>query len=43
VKHEGNGKPGRDKSRWVDDIMIYIQQVVCGGESWTDLAQDRNR
>jgi hypothetical protein len=34
------GDPGVN---WKDNIMIDLQEVVCVGMDWTDLAQDRNR
>jgi len=33
-------KPGR---RCEDNIKIGLQQVVCGGIHWIQLAQDRDR
>jgi hypothetical protein len=26
-----------------DNIKIYLQEVVCGGIDWIDLAQDKDR
>jgi hypothetical protein len=34
---------GRPKCRWEDNIKMDIQEVVCGGMDWIDLAQDRDR
>jgi hypothetical protein len=27
--------------RWEDNIKMDLQEVVCGGMEWIDLAQDR--
>jgi len=43
------GKPeekiplGRPRHGWEDNIKMDLQEVVCGGVDWIDLAQDRNR
>jgi len=43
------GKPevkrllGRPRRRWVDNIRMDIQEVVCGYMDWIGLAQDRDR
>ena len=43
------GKPeykrplGRTRSRWEDNIKMYVQEVGCGGMDWIELAQDRDR
>ena len=37
------GKPGRPRSRWEDNIKMDLQEVVCGGMDWIELAQDRDR
>jgi hypothetical protein len=42
-KHEGKGPLGRPWCRWVDNIMMYVQQVGCGCMDWIELAQDRER
>jgi len=42
-KPEGKGPLGRRRLRWEDNIMMDIQEVVCGGMDLIDLAQDRDR
>ena len=43
------GKPerkrplGRRRRRWEDNITMYLQEVMCGGMDWSELAQDRDR
>ena len=43
------GKPGgkrplaRPRPRWDDNIKMNLQDVICGGMDWIDLAQDRDR
>jgi hypothetical protein len=42
------GKPelkrplGRPRLRWEDKIKMDLQEVVCGGMNWIELAQDRD-
>ena len=42
-KPEGKRPLGRPKRRWEDNIKMDIQEVVCGGVGWIDLAQVRDR
>ena len=43
------GKPeekrllGRPRRRWVDNNMMYLQEVGCGCMDWIGLIQDRDR
>ena len=43
------GKPerkrplGRSRSRWEDNIKMYLQEVGGGCKDWMELAQDRDR
>jgi hypothetical protein len=40
---EGKSPLGRLRRRWEDNIKIDLQEVVCGGIDWIELAQDRDR
>jgi len=42
-KPEGKRPLGRPRSRWVDNIRMYLQEVGCGYVDWIGLAQDRDR
>ena len=42
-KPEGKRPLGRPRSRWEDNIKMYLQEVGCGVMDWIELAQDRNR
>ena len=42
-KPEGKRPLGRPRRRWVDNIRMELQEVVCGGMDWIRLAQDRDR
>jgi len=33
----------RPRRRWVGNIMMDLQEVVCGYMDWIELAQDRDR
>jgi hypothetical protein len=43
------GKPerkrplGRPRRRWVENITIYLKEVVWDGMDWIDLAQDMDQ
>jgi hypothetical protein len=40
-KREGKRLLGRHRGRWDDNIKMDLQEVVCGGMDWIELAQDR--
>ena len=42
-KPEGKIPLGRPRRRWEDNIKMDLQEVVCGGMDWIELAQDRDR
>jgi hypothetical protein len=42
-KLEGKRPLGRPWRRWVDNIRMDLQEVVCGYMDWIGLAQDRER
>jgi len=42
-KPEGRRPLGRPRCRWVHNIRMDIQEVVCGYMDWIWLAQDRDR
>ena len=42
-KSEGRRQLGRPRHRWVDNIRMDLQEVVCGYMDWIGLAQDRDR
>jgi hypothetical protein len=41
-KPEGKRPLGRPRSRWVDNIRMYLQEVGCGHVYRIGLAQDRD-
>ena len=41
-KPEGRRPLGRPRRRWVDNIRMDLQEVVCGYMDWIGLAQDRD-
>jgi len=42
-KPEGKRLLGRRRRRWEDNIKMDLQEVVCGGMDWIELAQDMDR
>ena len=42
-KMEGRRLLGRPRRRWVDNIKMDLQEVVCGYMDWVGLVQDRDR
>jgi hypothetical protein len=42
-KPEVKKPAGRLRHSWKDNIKLNLQEVVCGGMDWMDLAQDRDR
>jgi hypothetical protein len=40
---EGRSLLGTPRSKWKDDIKIFIQEVEWGGMEWIDRAQDKDR
>jgi len=42
-KPEGKRQLRRPRHRWVDNIRIDLQEVVCGYVNWIGLAQYRDR
>jgi len=40
---EGKRPLGRPRRRWEDIIKMDLQEVICGGMDWIELAQDRDR
>ena len=42
-KPEGRRPQGRPRHRWLDNIRMDLQEVVCGYMDWIGLAQDRDR
>jgi hypothetical protein len=42
-KPEGKRPLGRPRRRWVDNIKIYLREIIWGGMDWIDLAQDRDQ
>jgi len=42
-KPEGKRPLGCPRRRWGDNIMMDLQEVICGGMDWIDLDDDRDR
>jgi len=41
-KPEGQRPLGGPRRRWEDNIKIDLQELICGGMDWIELAQDRD-
>jgi len=41
-KPEGKRPLGRPRRRWEDNIKMDLQEVVCEGMDWIELALDRD-
>ena len=41
-KPEGKSPLVRPRRRWVDNIMMHLQEVGCGYMDWIGRAQDRD-
>jgi hypothetical protein len=41
-KPDGKRPLGRPRHRWQDNIKMDLQEVVCGGMDWIDVAQGRD-
>jgi len=42
-KPEEKRQLGKPRRRWKDNIKVGLQEVVCGGMDWIELALDRDR
>jgi hypothetical protein len=42
-KPEGKRPLWRTRRRWQDNIKVDLQEVICGGTDWIELAQDKDR
>jgi hypothetical protein len=42
-KAKGKRQFGRPRRRWKDNIKMELQEVICGGMDWIELAQERDR
>ena len=42
-KPKGKRPLGIPRHRWLDNIKMRLQEVICGGMDWIELAKDRDR
>jgi hypothetical protein len=42
-KPEGKRPMGRPRSRWVDNIKMYLRDITWDDMDWIDLVQDRDQ
>jgi hypothetical protein len=42
-KPEGRRPLRRPRSRWEENIKIYLEKVGCASVDWIELAQDRDK
>jgi hypothetical protein len=42
-KLEGKRPLGRPRLRWEDNIKTNVQEVLCAGVDWIELARDKER
>jgi hypothetical protein len=42
-KSKGKRPLGRPRRRWNDNIKMDLQEVICGGMDWIELAKDRGK
>jgi hypothetical protein len=42
-KPEGKRPLRSSRSRWVDNIKMYLREIKWGSMDWIDLAQDRDQ
>jgi hypothetical protein len=41
-KPEGKRPLGRPRRRWEDNVRMDLQELGCGCDNWSGLAQDRD-
>jgi hypothetical protein len=40
---EGKSPLARPRRRWVDNIKMYLREIVFNGMDWIDVAQNRDQ